>query len=150
MSYTHLLYHIVFRPKNNAPVIKIEHEEHLYRYIWGFIKQKNCVLYRIGGMPDHIHMFVQLPPTYAVSDFMRDIKTATNMYMKSNTDLFPRFNGWAKAYCALSYSWLEKDKIINYIKNQKEHHKRVSFRDELLTLLREFGVEVNKIGRAHV
>lgn len=80
MSYTHLLYHIVFRPKNNAPVIKIEHEEHLYRYIWGFIKQKDCVLYRIGGMPDHIHMFVQLPPTYAVSDFMRDIKTATNIY----------------------------------------------------------------------
>ena len=51
------------------------------------------------------------------------------------------FDGWAKSYCALSYSIREKDMVVNYIKNQKEHHKRVSFKDELLELLRESGVE---------
>lgn len=143
MAYTNLLYHIVFRPKNSASVIPIENEEMLYRYIWGIIKHKNGVLYRIGGMPDHIHLLVQLPAAIAIADFVRDLKTATNVYLKENKDSFPKYDGWAKSYCALSYSIREKDMVVNYIKNQKEHHKRVSFKDELLELLRESGVEVD-------
>ena len=143
MAYTNLLYHIVFRPKNSAQVIVVDKEEMLYRYIWGFVENKKGVLYRIGGMPDHVHMLVQLPATIAVADFVRDLKTATNVYLKENRDSFPKFDGWSRSYCALTYSQNEKDTIINYIKNQKEHHKRVSFRDELLGLLRESGVEVD-------
>ena len=143
MAYINLLYHIVFRPKNSASVIPIEKEEMLYRYIWGVIKHKNGVLYRIGGMPDHVHILVQLPATIAVADFVRDLKTSTNVYLKENRDSFPKFDGWSRSYCALTYSQNEKDTIINYIKNQKEHHKRVSFRDELLGILRESGVEVD-------
>ena len=143
MSYTQLLYHIIFRPKNSAPVIDMDNEEQLYRYIWGFVKQKRCILYRIGGMPDHIHMLIQLPPTYPISDFMRDLKTSTNFYIRNNISLFPRYNGWAKAYCALTYSYTDRIKIINYIKGQKEHHKRVGFRDELLDLLTEYGINVD-------
>ena len=143
MAYTNLLYHIVFRPKNSASVIPIEKEEMLYRYIWGIVKHKNGVLYRIGGMPDHVHILVQLPATIAVADFVRDLKTSTNVYLKENRDSFPKFDGWSRSYCALTYSQNEKDTIINYIKNQKEHHKRVSFRDELLGILRESGVEVD-------
>ena len=143
MAYTNLLYHIVFRSKNSASVIPIENEEMLYRYIWGIIKHKNGVLYRIGGMPDHIHLLVQLPATIFIADFVRDLKTSTNVYLKDNKGSFPNFDGWAKSYCALSYSIREKDMVVNYIKNQKEHHKRVSFKDELLELLRESGVEVD-------
>ena len=141
MAYTNLLYHIVFRPKNSESVIPMENEEMLYRYIWGVVKHKNGVLYRIGGMPDHVHLLVQLPATVAIADFVRDLKTSTNVYLKENKDSFPKFDGWARSYCALTYSYNEKDTIINYIKNQKEHHKKVSFRDELLGLLRESGVE---------
>jgi REP element-mobilizing transposase RayT len=94
-------------------------------------------------MPDHVHILVQLPATIAVADFVRDLKTATNVYLKENRDSFPKFDGWSRSYCALTYSQNEKDTIINYIKNQKEHHKRVSFRDELLGMLRESGVEVD-------
>lgn len=143
MVYTNLLYHIVFRPKNSASVIPIENEEMLYRYIWGIIKHKNGVLYRIGGMPDHIHLLVQLPATISIADFVRDLKTSTNVYLKDNQGSFPNFDGWAKSYCALSYSIREKDMVVNCIRNQKEHHKRVSFKDELLELLRESGVEVD-------
>ena len=144
MSYTHLLYHIVFRPKDSVPAIPIEYEEFLYRYIWGFLKSKNCVLYRIGGMPDHIHLLVQLPPMLAVSDFMRDLKTATHLHMKGEKEKFPLFNGWGKSYCAFSCSLLGKDKIIDYIKNQKVHHQKVSFQDELLKLLVANGIEVDR------
>ena len=143
MAYTNLLYHIVFRPKNSAQVIIVDKEEMLYRYIWGFVENKKGVLYRIGGMPDHIHLLVQLPATIAVADFVRDLKTSTSVFLKDNKDSFPKFEGWAKSYCALSYSTREKDMVVNYIKTQKEHHKRVSFREEFLVLLKESGVEVD-------
>lgn len=143
MSYTQLLYHIVFRPKDSVPAISTEYEEYLYRYIWGFVTNKGGVLYRIGGMPDHIHLLVQLPPTFALSDFMRDLKTATHRYVHEEISKFPLFAGWGKSYCALSCGIDGKDKVISYIKNQKEHHLKVTFRDELLALLHDNGVEVD-------
>ena len=143
MSYTKLLYHIVFRPKNSISAIPIAHEESLYRYIWGFLKNKGCALNRIGGMPDHIHLLVQIPPTLSLSDFMRDLKTSTHKYMCGQKDKFPLFDGWGKSYCALSCSVSEKDRIAEYIKNQKVHHQKMNFQNELLKLLKDNGVEVD-------
>lgn len=143
MSYLQLLYHIVFRPRYSTPAIPVEHEEKLYRYIWGYVKEKGGILYRIGGMPDHIHLFVQIPPTISVSDFMRDLKTSSNKFLKEHVAEFPKFQGWGKSYCAITHSALEKEKIINYIKGQKEHHKKTSFQDELLSILHECGVTVD-------
>ena len=71
MSYTRLLYHIVFRTKHSVPAIEIAHEGELYSYIWGFIKNKDSILYRIGGMPDHIHLLIELSVKLALADFMR-------------------------------------------------------------------------------
>ena len=143
MSYTKLLYHIVFRPKDSAPAISEEHEESLYRYIWGFVKSRGCVLYRIGGMPDHVHMLVQIPPSLAVSDFMRDLKTSASKFMHDEKDKFPLFCGWGKSYCALTCSSSAKNGVMEYIKRQKEHHAKVGSREELLALLEQSGVEVD-------
>ena len=140
MSYTRLLYHIVFRPRSSRPVITIVYEEMLYRYLWGFVKNKGGVLYRIGGMPDHVHMLVQIPPTLALSDFMHDLKLSANKFMSEHTAEFPDFEGWGKSYCALTCSESVKDSIIEYIRYQKDHHKRTSFRDEYLKLLQENGI----------
>lgn len=141
MAYTNLIYHIVFRSKNSESVISIDYEELLYRYIWGYVTNKKGTLFRIGGMPDHVHMLVALPPSIAISDFVHDLKLATNMFLVEHKEEFPKFKGWAKSYCALTYSKNEKDMVVNYIKNQKEHHKKVSFRDELVALMIEMGVE---------
>lgn len=141
MSYLQLLYHIVFRPKNSQPVITDGHEDMLYRYIWGFVKAKGGVLHRIGGMPDHIHLLVQIPSTISLSDFMREMKISSNGFLKGHRDEFPKFQGWGKSYCAITHSYLEKDQIVRYIKNQKEHHKVVTFQDEMLSILREYGVD---------
>lgn len=143
MSYTHLLYHIIFRPRNSVPVIRIEHESVLYRYIWGFIKKQGGILYRIGGMPDHIHMLVQLPASIALSNFMHDLKLATHKFLREHPYEFPDFESWGKSYCALTCSESVKATVINYIKNQKAHHSQRDFRDELLTLLREHKVDVD-------
>ena len=143
MSYTRLLYHLIFRPQNSIPAITIEYEKDLYRYIWGIVKEKGGVLYRIGGMPDHIHLLIQLPPTMALSAFMHDMKIATHKYLCAQKEKFPLFTGWGKSYCALTCSAMEKDKVITYIKNQKMHHQRRSSQDELLDLLQTNGIAVD-------
>lgn len=137
MSYTKLLYHIIFRTKYGEPTIEIANEEHLYRYIWYFVQSKKAVLYRVNGMPDHLHLLVELPSTLAVADFVRELKNATHQFIDSHKHYFPKFYAWSVGYCALTYSNNEKQKIIDYIKKQKEHHKNLSFENEINQFLIE-------------
>ena len=74
---------------------------------------------------------------------MRDLKTSTHRYIYEQKDKFPLFDGWGRSYCALSCSIRDKERIVEYIKNQKEHHQKVGFQDELLKLLKDNGVEVD-------
>ena len=141
MSYTSLLYHIVFRTHCSVLAINEEYEKELYKFIYGFVKGKGCVLHRIGGMPDHIHLLLEIPPTYALSDFMRELKISARNYIEANAQLFPKFNGWAKSYAAFTYAMGDKDVVKNYIKNQKEHHRRRSWNEEMFELFREYGLE---------
>lgn len=141
MSYTKLLYHIIFRTKYGEPSIEIENEEHLYRYILHFIRGKKAVLYRVNGMPDHIHLLVELPSTISVADFVRELKNATHQFIDSHKYYFPRFYAWSVGYCALTYSNNEKQKIIHYIKNQKVHHQNLNFENEIKQLLIEQHIE---------
>ena len=131
MSFAHLYYHIIFRPKNSQKVITPNYEKDLYHYIWGFCKEKECFLWRINSMPDHIHILVELPPTLSVSDFVRDLKIATNSYMKAHRHEFPYFEGWGRSFCALSCSKSQIPTVMEYIKNQKVHHAKESYADEL-------------------
>ena len=143
MSYTRLFYHIVFRTKYRIPCIDEAHEDELYRYIWGIINNKNGILYRIGGMPDHVHLFVELTGMQSVSDFVRDVKAFSSKWLRDNKH-FPLFQGWGKKFAAFSYGIDDKDRIIRYIARQKEHHAIVSLEDELRELLRWHGCEVNE------
>lgn len=83
MSYTNLLYHIIFRTKDSLKTINLVNAPLLYNYIFGICRNKNCKLYRIGGVTDHIHIFAGLPPTLCVSDFVKLIKTESNKFMKT-------------------------------------------------------------------
>lgn len=107
----------------------------------GIIKEKNCHLYRIKGMEDHIHILTDLHPNISLADFMRELKTASSIWLKDKNE-FPHFKGWARGYAALTKSHHEKEQIINYIKNQQEHHKKESFADEYRRLLEEAGVKI--------
>ena len=140
MAYTQLYYHLVFRTKNSEKTINEAHETDLYKYAWGFCKAQKAYLKRINGMPDHIHMLVAIPPTIAVASFVHDLKLSLTSFCKRNPDLFPQFRGWGDGYCSLSYGINEIDKIYNYIKNQKEHHRKKSFREELIEVLTECGI----------
>ena len=143
MSYTQLLYHIVFRTKGNKKTINEQNEKELYAYIFGYIKNKKSILYRINGTENHIHLLIDLHPTLSLSGFMRDLKEASSKWLKQNSN-FPMFEFWAEGYGAFTYSIKEKDTIINYIKNQKEHHKNKSFRDEYVEFLIKFDVNFDQ------
>ena len=141
MSYTHLLYHLIFRPRYSRPAITEAHEKLLYHYIWGIVKAKGGVLYRIGGMPDHLHLLVQLPPTLSLSGFMYDLKLSTHYFLREHREEFPLFEGWGKSYGALTCSARDKERVTAYIQNQKEHHRTTTLADELSGLWRENGWE---------
>ncbi|MDR1828816.1 MAG: IS200/IS605 family transposase [Methylobacteriaceae bacterium] len=132
-SYNQILYHIVFRTKASECVIPQEHERELYAYILGVIKGRNCKLHRIGGMEEHIHILSDLHPSVSLADYIKEIKTASTRWMKQSGK-FPYFNGWGTGYCALTYSIKERKAVYEYIKNQRQHHTKESFRDEIRRL----------------
>ena len=144
MSYTYLLYHIVVRTKRSEPTILPAHERELYMYIYQFTKAHDSALYRVNGMPDHIHILVSLHPSIAISDFMCDLKTATSKMMKNAKDKYPMFGGWESEYFASTVSKNDQEKIRQYIINQKEHHKKVNSREELIQLCIENGIPYNE------
>ena len=123
MAYTNLLYHIVFRPKNSASVIPMENEEMLYRYIWGVIKHKDGVLYRIGGMPDHVHLLLSIPPKMNISSFMGYLKGKSSMMIfKDHANLRYKYgncNFWATGYY-VSTVGLNEATIRKYIRDQEK------------------------------
>ncbi len=142
-TYTQILYQIVFGTYNNERTLIESGQENLYKYIWGILKNKKCHVYRIGGVEDHIHIVTHVHPTVAVAYLIKDIKLASSDYIKAE-NIFPGFNGWQDGYGAFSYSISAKDNLIEYVKNQKEHHRKVSFRDEYVSLLKENAIEFNE------
>jgi putative transposase len=142
-SYRQILFHLVFRTKDSRKTLVQKHSRELYVYLMGIIRNKNCFLYLINGMEDHLHILCDLHPTIALADYMRDIKTSSSIWLKQSGK-FPEFKGWADGYAALTYGLKDKEMIANYIKNQQEHHKKESFEDELRRLLKEQGIDLNE------
>lgn len=91
-------------------------------------------------MPDHLHILCDLHPSVSLSSLIKDIKVATNLWMK-DSGLFSEFKGWQEGYGAFTNSIKEKETIINYIKNQKEHHRTETFENEFKRLLSENDIE---------
>jgi putative transposase len=140
-TYTQVLYHIVFSTKDREPCLDADNRPNLFRDIWGIIIRKhNCHLCRINGVQDHIHILSSLHPTVTLADFIKDIKLGSSSWMKES-GAFPRFRYWQEGYGAFTSSWSERNALIEYIKNQEEHHRKRSFLEEYRTLLQESGIE---------
>jgi putative transposase len=139
-SYRQHLFHIVFRTKGSIPTIKQDHANELYAYITGIIQHKKSHLYRINGVENHLHILTDINPSLAPIDFVRDIKVSTSLWIKQS-HMFPSFHGWAEGYGSFTCSYKDIDRLIDYIKHQQEHHKKISFEDEYRTLLLEYGIK---------
>ena len=135
-TYTQILYQIVFSTKERKPVLLKENRPLLFRYIYGVLRNKNCHLYRINGIEDHIHIIISLHTSVSLSSLVKDIKISSSLFLKEN-NLFPGFSGWQEGYGAFTYSYEEVNKLIEYVKNQEEHHKNITFREEFIAMLNE-------------
>ena len=138
MSTVNALYHIIINTHRRQMTIPENCCDDLYRYIWGIIKNHNCVLYRIGGIQNHIHMLIQIHPDVNLSSLVRDIKASSSKWAKGNPS-FPNFVGWGKEYGAFTCSYNDKDRLISYIKGQRVHHKVQSFEEEFKSIIIESG-----------
>jgi REP element-mobilizing transposase RayT len=142
-TYTQILYHIVFSTKDRQPVLVPTGREALFRYIWGVIRSRDSRLYRVNGTLDHVHMLTGLHPGRSLADFVKEIKVSSSHWIKTNS-IFTGFSGWQAGYGAFTHSKQEKKWLIQYIKNQEQHHATVSFADELRSLLIEAGVDFDE------
>jgi putative transposase len=142
-TYTQILFQIVFSTKNRERTLKVEKRVELHKFIWGILKNKNCHLYQIGGIEDHIHIVTHIHPSIALSAIIKDIKVASSEYIKKE-NLFTNFNGWQDGYAAFTYSLKEKDRLIEYVKNQEKHHETLSFYEEYKQLLVEQQIEFDE------
>lgn len=142
-TYKQIIYHIVFATKNRERVLDKPRRDELFRYIWGIIKNNECHLLRLNGIEDHLHILTSLHPTVSLASLVKAVKTGSSKWIKENR-LFPGFEQWQNGYGAFTHSIREKDALIEYIKNQEQHHRRVDFLDEYRKLLREAEIEFDE------
>ncbi len=134
-TYSQLLLHVVFSTKGRAPWIKPNIAERLYPYIGGIVRAEKGVLYDIGGVEDHVHMYLRWRPDESVSDLIRTVKARSSKWVH---DTFPTLGAfaWQEGYSAFSVSKSQEGAVKAYIAGQHEHHKKEDFKSELLRMLR--------------
>ncbi len=122
-TFTFLGTHFVFSTKNRIPLISIDIKDRLCSYIGGIIKELGGILIEINAMPEHIHFYVYMPKTIAVSKFMEIVKANSSKWVHTT---FPKKNdfGWQDGYGAFSVSKSSEEKVIQYIRDQQHHHRK--------------------------
>jgi putative transposase len=142
-TFSQLLLHIVFSTKDRAPWITADVAERLYPYIGGIVRAEKGVLYDIGGVEDHVHLYLRWRPDGSVSDLVRTVKARSSKWVH---DTFPALAdfAWQEGYSAFSVSKSQEGAVKKYIAGQAEHHKKEDFKSELLRILRAHGVEFDE------
>lgn len=139
-TFSQIYIQVIFAIKGRTSLIDASWEEELYKYITGIITNKGQKLLAINGMPDHIHTLIGMKPACCLSDLVREVKKASNAFVKEKRFVKYKFE-WQEGYGAFSYSHSALDNVIAYIQNQKEHHKKITFKQEYIGFLKKFEVE---------
>jgi REP element-mobilizing transposase RayT len=139
-TYSQILIQIVFSVKNRKSLIPQENLEEVFEYISGIIRNKGQKPMIVGGVKDHIHILLGMKPGITVSALVRDIKNNSSNFINQQDWLSEKFS-WQNGFGAFSYGNSQIEPVFNYIKNQAEHHKTKTFREEFVTFLERFGVE---------
>ena len=127
--------HIVFAVKYRQALINASWKEKLYQYITGIIQNHKHKLLSIGGVEDHIHIFIGYNPSHLLPDLVREIKVSSNEFIKLNR-LCPSKFAWQNGYGVFSHNRKQRNIVINYIQNQEEHHRQETFKREYVKLLK--------------
>jgi putative transposase len=144
MPSTHLSLHVhvVFSTKNRESFIAEEWRERLHAFLGGAIRTAGCVPECIGGTSDHVHLLIGIRATHCLADVMRDIKPASSKWVHEIVGVGDF--GWQDGYGAFTVSASQLEAVKNYIKNQVEHHRRRTFKEEYLEFLKRNDVDYDE------
>jgi REP element-mobilizing transposase RayT len=142
-TYSQILLHVVFSTKHREPWITAEVAARLYPHIGGIVRAERGVLYDIGGIEDHVHMYLRWRPDATVSDLMRTVKARSS---KRVHDTLPKLGAfaWQEGYSVFSVSKSQEGAVKAYIAGQHEPHKKEDFKSELLRMLRLHEIEFDE------
>ena len=141
MSYTNLLYHIVYATKARAPLITKALSPRLHEYLGGTVRGLDGIALEINGTNDHVHILAKLRPTISVSEFLSKLKSGSSSWAKRQTA--GRF-GWQARFGAFTVSESQVERVRRYIRNQEEHHRKLSFEEEFKVLLRAHKIDFDE------
>lgn len=142
-SLSKLYIHLIFHVKHLESYIKLEDCDELYAYIGSIIKDNQSIPIIINGTTDHIHILCVMSKNIALSKLVEEIKRHSSRWIKGKGPHYKQF-AWQGGYASFSVSQSIHDKTKSYIQNQKRHHERVSFRDELLAFLKEYDIDYDE------
>jgi REP-associated tyrosine transposase len=142
-TYTQIHIQMVFAVRNRKSLIDKKWRDELYSYITGIIQNHDHKLLQINGMSDHVHILIGMRPTQSLSDLMKKIKGDSSKWINQKGFVKEKFS-WQAGYGAFSYSKDQLPNVINYIKNQEEHHKTKTFTKEYLNLLNDFNIDYDE------
>jgi len=139
-TYTQLYIQFVFAVQSRQSLIKSEWKESLHKYMSGIVQKNGHKLIVINGVENHLHLFVGYKPHQLIPELMFNVKRSSSLWINQNHLVKGKFR-WQERYGAFSYSHSHIDRVVRYISNQKEHHKKKSFTEEYLDLLKRYDME---------
>ncbi len=142
-SLSKLYIHIIFHIKNNKCQIRKQDKEDLFAYIGSIIKDNESIPVLINGTEDHVHILCVLSKNIALAKLIEEVKRHSSRWIKTKDRHYTDFC-WQGGYGGFSVSSSLQNKTKNYIIRQEEHHKKMSFKEEYLLFLKEYGVEYNE------
>jgi putative transposase len=142
-TYSQILYHIVFSTKHREPWITADVAKDLYPILGGYIRAAKGTMYQIGGVEDHVHLYLRWRTDETVAELMRDIKSNSTKWIHASYPALGAF-AWQEGYSVFSVCKSREPAIKRYIENQAEHHERLDFKTEPLWLFREHEIEFDE------
>jgi REP element-mobilizing transposase RayT len=139
-TFSHLCFHCIFSTKDRRPSIPDELRHRLHRYIRGILRKIDAEPLAIGGISDHVHLLVRLPPALAVADAMRLVKTNSSKWLHETLPGHGDFS-WQTGYAAFTVSASAIPDVVAYIDNQEEHHRTRTFDEEFEAFLARHGLQ---------
>jgi putative transposase len=139
-TYSQIYLHLVFGVRGTGNTLPTKHKEQLHSFISSICANRKTKLYRMNTLHDHVHILVSIKPSVLISDLVKDIKVQSSIIMKGNRWVLPRFK-WQDGFGAFSVGQSQLTDVVIYIDGQEEHHRKRSFREEYLLLLRKYEVE---------
>ncbi|MFK8007267.1 MAG: IS200/IS605 family transposase [Saprospiraceae bacterium] len=135
--------HLIWSTKNRKPIIDKKIEKQLYAYIAGICNKLECKVLQIGGIEDHVHIICELSKKIPLIKLLEEAKSHSSKWIKTKGDQYQNFY-WQNGYAAFSVNPKEVGIVVNYIKNQEEHHKKKSFQDEYKAFLKQYKMEYDE------